>query len=187
MLPAGFVELPIPKVEFPVCLRNLADNPARISRGNYPVWNIFCHYASSPDHRIAPNMDSRADYGIASDPHVIPDGHFYPIFIGGVSSIWMHRMARRINRHIGGHLAVISNRHFRYVQNCTVIIGKKIFSHLDMAAIITVKRRIHKRVLRLSQQFLYNPADRIKICSICGIQCLRQSSGLFLFFKHFLV
>ena len=93
-------------------------------------------------------------------------------------------MTGRVDGHVGGHLAVVADRHFRHVYDGAVIVGEEVLSHFDVGAVIAVEGRIDKRVLGFPEQFLYDPADFLKVRAVCKIQFLQDPAACFLFFHY---
>ena len=96
----------------------------------------------------------------------------------------MERMTGRVDSHVGGHLAVVADGYFRHVYDGAVIVGEEVLSCFDMGAVIAVEGRIDERVLRFSEQFLYDPADFLKVRAVCKIQFLQDPAACFLFFHY---
>lgn len=59
----------------------------------------------------------------------------------------MNRGAGGVNRNIGSHLAVVTDPDPGHIQKGAVIVGKKVFSHLNVFAIVAVKGWIDECVL----------------------------------------
>ena len=68
-----------------------------------------------------------------------------------------------------------------------VVIDKKILAHLDVGAVITIKGRIDKSALRLSQQFLYHLSDPVKVGTVHHVQPLEDPPAHLLFLHHRLI
>lgn len=139
-----------------VCLCDLADYAAGISCCNGPGGDIFGNDAPGTDDCIISDMYAGAHYRVSSQPYIVTDGHFFAIFKSGIASIRVNRMSCRIDGYVGRHLAVIAYFYFGHIDNRTVIIGKEIFTYLDVGTVVTIKRWINKRIFRFSQKFFYD-------------------------------
>ena len=64
------------------------------------------------------------------------------------------------------HLAVISDRYLRHIEDRTVVVCKKVFAHLNVSAIIAIKRRVNKCIFGFPEQFLYDFLNRVKIGAV---------------------
>ena len=142
--PGLFVKFSVFVVIGTVFFGNAADYSAGIPGSNDPVWNILCNYTSGTYDGIASDMYSGENDRVASNPYIISDGHTDAIFIKCISCVRMHRMACRIDGNIGRDLAVVSNNDFCHINNRAVVIHKQVFSHFNVASIVTVKGRIDK-------------------------------------------
>src|SRR5262245_60690267 len=56
-----------------VLFGDLADDPARVAGGEYPLRDVPGNHAPRADHRSRPDFRPRADHGPAPDPHVRAD------------------------------------------------------------------------------------------------------------------
>ena len=100
----------------------------------------FVTDTSRTDYNVIADMNAGTDHRVSADPAVISDDDLLAVFIGGVPCIRMDRMSRCIDRHIGGHLAVVAYLYLCNINDRTVIIGEKVFAHFYMTSVITVKR-----------------------------------------------
>ena len=89
-------------------------------------------------------------------------------------------MARRIDGHVGGHLAVIPDLHLRHVDDGAVVVGEKVFPNLDVEAVIAVKGRVDECSLRFSQQLPHDRRDLLKIRPVRKIEPLQDPPALLL-------
>ena len=69
---------------------NLFYHTARISHGNAPVRNIFCHDASCSDNHITSDMYPRHNNRVSAKPYIITDRYLNPIFISRISCCRMN-------------------------------------------------------------------------------------------------
>ena len=105
------------------------------------------YHTSGPDDYVASNMYTRADHCIAAKPYIVTDGHLFSIFVTRVAADGMNRVAGGVNRNIGSYLAVVTDPDPGHIQKGAVIVGKKVFSHLNVFAIVAVKGWIDECVL----------------------------------------
>ena len=77
-------------------------------------------------------MHAGTHYGISSQPHIIPDRNLFSVFKSGIACVRINRMSCRINRHIGSHLAVITDFYFCHIYDRAVIVCEKIPAYLNM-------------------------------------------------------
>lgn len=75
---------------------NLFYHTARISHGNAPVRNIFCHDASCSDNHITSDMYPRHNNRVSAKPYIITDRYLNPIFISRISCCRMNWMTSGI-------------------------------------------------------------------------------------------
>ena len=158
-----------------------------VAGGNAPVRDIFGHNASCADDHVVSDMYAGADYGIAAEPYVIPDGYFLAVFISGTAGNGVDGMACRIDCHIWSHLAVVADFNAGDVQQGTVIVGKKVFTDFDMFSIVAVKGRIDKSAFRFPEQFFDDLSDSVKIGTVHKIQLLQKLSAYNLLLENTVV
>ena len=72
----------------------------------------------------------------------------------------MDRMPRGIDGHVGRDLRVFPDPHPSHIQDGQIIIGEKVLSHLDVAAVVAVKGRLYGQVLPVLSDDL---ADQLRL------------------------
>ncbi len=99
----------------------------------------------------------------------------------------MNRMSRCINRYIRSNHTIIADRYLCNVNYRTVVICKKLLAHFNIKAVIAVKRRIHKWLVRFAEQLFDNFLYSVKIGTVHKIELLQNSSALNLLSKSLVV
>ena len=149
-----------------VFIGNAANDAAGIPGGYYHIRDVLCYDGSGADNHIVSDVNARANYGIAADPYIVSDRNRFSLLVPRISGFRVNRVTGSIDGNIGRHLAVISDRYLRHIEDRTVVVCKKVFAHLNVSAIIAIKRRVNKCIFGFPEQFLYDFLNRVKIGAV---------------------
>ena len=129
---------------------------AGIAEGDAECRNVMGDHASCPDYSTISDLDAGQNNGTSANPHVVSDGDwlgqadFTPFQIVG-------RMGGRINLDVGSNPAVVSDSHFRAVQDGHVEIEKSFVPDKNIFPAIAMKWRFQVGVLsKVPEQILKN-------------------------------
>ena len=89
-LPCLIIKFSVLEIILFIFFCNLFYHTARISHGNAPVRNIFCHDASCSDNHITSDMYPRHNNRVSTKPYIITDRYLNPIFISRISCCRMN-------------------------------------------------------------------------------------------------
>ena len=89
-LPCLIIKFSVLEIILFIFFCNLFYHTARISHGNAPVRNIFCHDASCSDNHITSDMYPRHNNRVSAKPYIITDRYLNPIFISRISCCRMN-------------------------------------------------------------------------------------------------
>ena len=84
----------------------------------------------------------------------------------------MYGMSCGINRHIRREHTVVADFYLCNINNSAVIVCEKLLADFNIKAVITVKRRIDKRISRLAEQLFDNFFNSVKIGTFHKIELL---------------
>ena len=172
---------------FPVSFPDLAQDPAWISGSKAPVGDVPGDDAARSDRDVVSDGDPGEDDSIAADPDIVTNSDGLAVFIKGITTVRMNRMAGCVDGYIGGHLAVVADLYLCHIQDRAVVVGKEVFSHFDVGSVITVKGRIDEGILRFPEELPDDFRYAVKIRAVHEIELLQDLPAAGLFFHYTVV
>ena len=162
-----------------VLVGDRANDAARIARCHHHIGNIVRDHAARTDDHTRADMHAGADDALRTDPYVIANGDANAVFVARVTDFGMNGVTGGVNTHAGGKEAVVSDGDLGNVQNGAVEIGKKVFAHENVLAVIAVKGRIdHGRFIRAAKQLRNRLANGIVIGVIRLVERVQKQACL---------
>ena len=123
------------------------DSAGGISAHDGSGLDIAGHNRAGGDYAVVTYGYSGHQCGASSDPDIVADGDGFRPFHHRISLGWIQRMACRIDRHIRSDEAIVADCHQSLVKDGEIEICEEIFSYMDIAAVIAMKRLIDTDLL----------------------------------------
>lgn len=120
---------------------NFAQNTAGVAHRQAVVGNVFCNNASRADYAVCSDGDAGANNDICTNPAVIPNAHRTAEFPAGIARFGMHRVSGGVNAYARGQHHAAADGNGRNIKKNAVVIGIKIFAHMNVAAVVVATRK----------------------------------------------
>ena len=127
--------------------RDFAEDPARITDGDYVIRNVLVHDAAGSDDNVTPDCDAGHDLDAGAEPDIITDFDRPCVFKPGIASREINRMTCGVEAAVGCNKYVIPECYPCSVQYCDIKVGEEIVADFNVISIVTVERRADGEVL----------------------------------------
>ena len=142
------------KTPLSLCIFEIADDAGGISGDNGFCRYIFGDDAPRAYYRPAPDGDTRQDYHIGRNPHIIFDYHrqgahdslvalfcIVVVYDGADGGVWSDKY-------------IVADGYIGFIEDCEIEVACKILSDMDVEAEIAVKRRVDDKALTDTADYL---------------------------------
>lgn len=134
---------------------DVAKDATGVAGGDDVGGNVFVYNASGADRRAGSDGDTRQYLHSGAYPNVVADGHGTGVFKTFVAQLDIDGMSGTGDADIWSDKDIVADYDFCLVKDGEIKIGKEIVTHLNIVAIIDMKRlNDHAIVAFMSEQFV---------------------------------